>query len=457
MKFKRIKRLHFVGIGGVGMCGIAEILHNSGYEITGSDLKASETTAHLENTGIKIYFSHNPENVISSDVVVTSSAVTDDNPEVAEAHSRKIPVIKRAEMLSELMRMKFSIAVAGTHGKTTTSSLIGHLLTKGGLDPTVIVGGRVLELGSNAYLGKSEYLVAEADEFDRSIVRFSPTIAVITSLEPEHMECYVDYSDLEDCFIDFANRVPFYGSVILCVDDPGVSRIEQHIKRPVLSYGISKDRDFGADGIEFNESGTSFTLYHRGDYLTRVFSRLYGNHNIRNLLAAITVAHDLEVPLETVIPEIESFSGVNRRMEFAGEAKGVKFFDDYGHHPTEIKTTIEGMKAVFGGRIVAVFQPHLYSRTKRFYKEFGGSFSDADKVLVLDIYPAREKPINGVSGEMIVEAARKFGHRDITFLKNKEELPSRMKRILKKGDRVIMFGAGDIFKFTPRIIEDLKE
>jgi len=457
MKFKRIKKLHFVGIGGVGMCGIAEILHNSGYEITGSDLRATETTAHLENLGIKIYFSHNPENIGSSDVVVTSSAVTEDNPEVIEAHSRKIPVIKRAEMLSELMRMKLSIAVAGTHGKTTTSSLIGHLLTKGGLDPTVIVGGRVLEVGSNAYLGKSDYLVAEADEFDRSIARFSPTIAVITSLEPEHMECYVDYSDLEDCFVDFANRVPFFGSVILCIDDPGVARIEQYIKRPVLSYGISKDRNFGAHDIQFNESGATFSLYHNGNYHTKVFSPLYGNHNIRNLLAAITVAYDLEVPLETVIPEIESFSGVNRRMEFAGEAKGIQFYDDYGHHPTEIKTTIEGMKAVFEGRIVAVFQPHLYSRTRRFYNEFGKSFSDADKVVVLDIYPAREKPINGVSGEMIVSAARKFGHRDITFLKDKEELPLHMKRILKKGDRVVLFGAGDIFKFTPKIIEDLKE
>lgn len=457
MKFKRIRKLHFVGIGGVGMCGIAEILHNSGYEITGSDLKASDTTAHLEDLGIKIYLSHKPENITGSDVVVTSSAVTDDNPEVIEAHSRKIPVIKRAEMLSELMRMKFSIAVAGTHGKTTTSSLIGYVLTKGGLDPTVIVGGRVLELGSNAYLGKSDYLVAEADEFDRSIARFSPNIAVITSLEPEHMECYVDYSDLEDCFVDFANRVPFYGSVILCLDDPGVARLQQYVKRPVLSYGISRDRNFGADDIEFDERGTTFSLFHEGNYLTRVSSRLYGRHNVRNLLAAITVAYDLEVPLETVIPEIANFAGVNRRMEFAGEAGGIAFYDDYGHHPTEIKTTIEGLKAAFDGRVVAVFQPHLYSRTKRFYKEFGESFSDADKVVVLDVYPAREKPLNGVSGEMIVKAARESGHQDITFLKDKEELPLHMKRILKKGDRVILFGAGDIVKFTPRIIADIKE
>jgi len=457
MKFKRIKKLHFVGIGGVGMCGIAEILRNSGYEITGSDLKQSETTIFLEKLGIKISYSHDSENIEGCDVVVTSSAVTDDNPEVMAARSKKIPVIKRAEMLSELMKMKFSVAVAGTHGKTTTSSLIGYVLKAGGLDPTVIVGGRVLGVGSNAYLGKSEYLVAEADEFDRSIQKFSPTVAVITSLEPEHMECYRDYEDLENCFIEFANRVPFYGSAVLCLDDAGVAKLESRVTRPVLTYGLSESRDFSAGDIEFHEGGAEFSLYHNANYLTRVKSPLYGYHNIRNLLAAITVAYDLELPLETVIPEIQKFTGVNRRLEFSGEAKGIRFYDDYGHHPTEIKTTVEGMKAIFKGRIVAVFQPHLYSRTKRFYKEFGQSFMDADKVVVLDVYPAREKPMNGVSGEMIVEAGRHAGHRDMTFLRDKFELPAFMKKILREGDRVVLFGAGDIFKFTPEIIEELNK
>ncbi len=258
MKFKRIKKLHFIGIGGTGMCGIAEILHNSGYGITGSDLKKNEASARLEELGVEIKYSHLPENVNGSDVVITSSAVTDDNPEVIEARSRKIPVIRRAEMLSELMRMKFSIAVAGTHGKTTTSSMIGHLLKAGGLDPTVIVGGRVLGVGSNAYLGKSEYLVAEADEFDRSITKFSSIVAVITSLEAEHMECYEDYDDLENCFIEFANRVPFYGSAIICADDPGVRKIAPKITRPVILYGTSKDYDFGAEDIKFENGKPSF-------------------------------------------------------------------------------------------------------------------------------------------------------------------------------------------------------
>lgn len=457
MKFKRIKKLHFVGIGGVGMCGIAEILRNSGYEVTGSDLKKSETTGFLEKLGIKMFYSHDRGNIGDSDVVVTSSAVTDDNPEVIAARERKIPVIKRAEMLSELMKMKFSVAVAGTHGKTTTTSLIGYILKAGGLDPTVIVGGRVLGVGSNAYLGKSEYLVAEADEFDRSIQKFSATVAVITSLEPEHMECYRDYEDLENCFIEFANRVPFYGSAIICPDDPGVAALETRITRPVLTYGLSVGCDFQAEDIRFNEEGAVFSLIHQGEYLTKVSSPLYGYHNIRNLLAGITVAYDLEVPLETVIPEIAKFTGVNRRLEFAGEANGIRFYDDYGHHPTEIQTTVEGMKQVFKGRIVAVFQPHLYSRTKRFYREFGNSFMDADKVVVLDVYPAREKPMNGVSGEMIVEAGRKSGHPDMTYLQDKFQLPALMKKVLKEGDRVVLFGAGDIFKFTPEIIEELNK
>jgi UDP-N-acetylmuramate--alanine ligase len=455
MKFKRIKKLHFVGIGGVGMCGIAEILRNSGYDVSGSDLKKSETTGFLEKLGINISYSHDPANIADSDVIVTSSAVTDDNPEVLAAREQRIPVIKRAEMLSELMKMKFSVAVAGTHGKTTTSSLIGHILKAGGLDPTVIVGGRVLGVGSNAYLGKSEYLVVEADEFDRSIQKFSPTVAVITSLEPEHMECYRDYEDLENCFIEFANRVPFYGSAVICPDDPGVAALEPRITRPVLTYGLSAQCDFRADDITFSEKGVVFSLVHKGDYLTKVNSPLYGYHNIRNLLAAITVAYDLEVPLETVIPEIGKFSGVNRRMEFSGEVQGIRFYDDYGHHPTEIKTTVEGMKEVFKGRIVAVFQPHLYSRTKRFYKEFGNSLMEADKVVVLDVYPAREKPLNGVSGEMIVEAGRRSGHTDMTYLRDKFELPIFMKKVLKEGDRVVLFGAGDIFKFTPEIIKEL--
>ena len=457
MKFKRIKKLHFVGIGGVGMCGIAEILHNTGYQLTGSDLKKTETTTHLQAIGIEVKYSHEPANVIGSDVVVISSAVGDDNPEVMEARKLKIPVIRRAEMLAELMRMKISVAVAGTHGKTTTTSLTGHLLKAGGLDPTVIVGGRVLGVGSNAYLGKGDYLIAEADEFDRSISKFFPTVAVITSLEPEHMECYADLEDLENTFVEFANRVPFFGSVIICMDDPGVRRIEPRITRPMITYGIGTDAEFSASDIAFSDEGTTFTLYHNGSRIAPVHSPLQGYHNLRNLLAAIAVAYDLEVPLETAIPASRTFTGVSRRLELAGEAGGVRLYDDYAHHPTEIKVTLEGMRRVFDGRLVAVFQPHLYSRTKRFYKEFSGSFSDADIVVILDVYPAREKSINGVSGKMIADAAKRSGHTSVDYIEDKKDLPNFLKPKLQSGDRVILFGAGDIYKYTNKILELLKE
>lgn len=453
MKFKRIRKLHMVGIGGVGMCGIAEILYNSGYQVSGSDLKKSETTAHLENIGINIAYSHLPENVSDSDVVIISSAVTDDNPEVREASARKIPVIRRAEMLAELMRMKFSIAVAGTHGKTTTTSLIGHLLAAGGLDPTVIVGGRVLGISSNAYLGKSDYLVAEADEFDRSISRFYPTVAVITNIEPEHMECYRDLDDLENCFAEFANRVPFFGSVVLCVDDPGVKRIESRLTRPLITYGIETEADFSAREIEFTSDSVSFTLYHHGSPAGKGKSPLQGYHNLRNLLAALAVAYDLEVPLETALASAETFSGMSRRLELVGEIHGIRIYDDYAHHPTEIRATLAGMRKVFNGRLVSVFQPHLYSRTRTFYKEFGESFGDADVLLVLDVYPAREKPIDGISGKLVADAARHSGHKKVIYVRQKEELPEIMSELLKSGDRAIFFGAGDIYKYSRKTID----
>lgn len=455
MKFKRIKKLHFVGIGGVGMCGIAEVLHNSGYQLTGSDLKKTETTAHLEDIGIDVKYSHEPGNVSGADVVVISSAVSEDNPEVIEARNQKIAVIRRAEMLAELMRMKMSVAVAGTHGKTTTTSLIGHLLRAGGLDPTVIVGGRVLGVGSNAYLGRGDYLVAEADEYDRSISRFFPTVAVITSLEPEHMECYNGLEDLENTFVEFANRVPFFGSAVICVDDPGVRRIESRVTRPIIRYGLNNGADFSAKDISLAESGTTFMLYHQGASVTKVISPLQGYHNLRNLLGAVSVAYDLEIPLEAALPAVASFSGVGRRMELAGEVMGIRLYDDYGHHPTEIKATLEGMRSVFDGRLVAVFQPHLYSRTRQFYREFGESFSDADVVVILDVYPAREKPIDGVSGKMIAEAAREKGHKQVDYVENKDDLPEFLAGKLREGDRVIFFGAGDIYKYTRKLLENM--
>jgi len=457
MRFKRIKSLHFVGIGGTGMCGIAEVLHNSGYKITGSDLKRTETTEHLEGLGIKILYSHEGANVAGSDVVVISSAVTVDNPEVIAAHDQKIPIIRRAEMLSELMRMKFSIAVAGTHGKTTTTSLVGHILRAGGLDPTVIVGGRVLGVGSNAYLGKGEYLVAEADEYDRSITKFFATIAVVTNIEAEHMECYRDMDDLYSCFTEFANRVPFFGTAILCIDDAGIKTIEPRITRPMITYGLSPAADFSAANVTFGESGIKFTLTQKGREDGTVVSPLYGFHNVRNILAGLAVAYDLEIPMKKAIEAVRTFTGVGRRLELAGEARGVKFYDDYGHHPTEIKTTLQGLRNVFDGRVVAVFQPHLYSRTQRMFREFGGAFFDADMLFVLDVFPSREKPIDGVSGRMVVDSARDQGHGNVNYVEDKSTLPGQIVNHLKPGDRVVLFGAGDINRLTQKIIEMMKE
>jgi UDP-N-acetylmuramate--alanine ligase len=457
MKFKRIKSLHLVGIGGTGMCGIAEVLHNTGYKVTGSDLKKTETTEHLESLGIDIKYCHEGANVHGADVVVISSAVGEDNPEVVEARAEKIAVIRRAEMLAELMRMKFSIAVAGTHGKTTTTSLIGHILREGGLDPTVIVGGRVLGIGSNAYIGKSDYLVAEADEFDRSITRFFPTVSVITNIEAEHMECYKDMDDLYKCFADFANRVPFFGTAVLCIDDPGVRTIEPRVTRPLITYGLAPNADFSAANISFDEDGLHFDLIHKDEKIGDVRSPLLGLHNVRNILACLAVAHDLEIPLKKAVAAVASFTGVGRRMELAGHVDSIKLYDDYGHHPTEIKTTLEGVRAVHKGRIVAVFQPHLYSRTERLYMEFGAAFDSADMLVVLDIFPAREKPIEGVTGFLVADAARLQGHKNVHYVKEKNTLDSFMKEQLVSGDRVILFGAGDIYKLTPKIIERLKE
>jgi UDP-N-acetylmuramate--alanine ligase len=457
MRFKRIKNLHFIGIGGTGMCGIAEVLHNTGYKISGSDLKETETTDYLERLGIKIWYSHDGENVKGADVIVTSSAVDDSNPEVIAAKAQKIPVIRRAEMLAELMRMKFSVAVAGTHGKTTTTSLIGHILKGGGLDPTVIVGGRVLGIGSNAYVGKGDYLVAEADEFDRSITKFSPTIAVLTNIEAEHMECYKDLADLHNCFVEFVNRVPFFGTGILCIDDPGIQEIESRITRPIITYGVSPRADFSASDITFSEQGLSFTLSQKGKLDGRINSPLLGYHNVRNILAGLAVAYDLEIPIYTAIRAIGTFTGVGRRLELAGEAGGIQFYDDYGHHPTEIKTTLEGIRSVFKGRLIAIFQPHLYSRTVRFYKEFGAAFSDSDMLVVLDVFPSREKPINGVSGKLVVDSAKKQGHQNVSYVEDKNTLDQFMKERLQSGDKVILFGAGDINRLTQKIIEKIKE
>jgi UDP-N-acetylmuramate--alanine ligase len=457
VKFKKIKKLHFVGIGGTGMCGIAEILWNLGYEVTGSDMRSSESTERLEKLGIKIYLEHKKEHVKDANVLVVSSAVKDSNPEVIFAKENKIPVIRRAEMLGELMRMKYGIGVAGTHGKTTTTSMIGHILTEAGLDPTIIVGGRVRSLGSNAKLGQGKYLVAEADEFDRSFLRLTPTIAVVTTLEAEHLDYYKDLEEIKSVFTEFVNKVPFYGSVILCLDEEAIQEIIPGIERPIVTYGLVPQADLVAHSIQFSENRSFFKVRNRDKDLGEISLLVPGMHNVKNCLAALCVGLELEIPLEKMKKALSEFKGVSRRFEIKGEIDGVMIVDDYAHHPTEIKATLKAARDGYKKRIITIFQPHLYSRTKDFYKEFGKSFFDSDLLIVTDIYPAREEPIPNITGELIVSKAKEFGHKEVFYIPRKEEIIPFLSRILKENDLVITIGAGDIYKIGENLILELKK
>jgi UDP-N-acetylmuramate--alanine ligase len=358
-------------------------------------------------------------------------------------------------MLSELMKMKFSIAVAGTHGKTTTTSLLGHVLSAAGFDPTVIVGGRVLGVGVNAYVGKGDYLVAEADEFDRSILRFYPTMAVITSIESEHMECYRDLDDLYDCFVEFASRVPFYGSVIYCLDDHGLQHIRDRFSRPSISYGFSRHADLYASDLKYSADGIEYVCHNNGNTMGNVRVPLFGKHNALNSLGVIAAAMDLEIPFGTIISAIRTFPGVGRRMELVGERRGIRVYDDFAHHPTEIKTTLEGVRKSFSNRIVVVFQPHLYSRTRMFQKEFGSAFFDSDMLIVTDVFPSREQPIEGVTGELVADSVARAGHKRVEYMADKSKIPGFLKDKLSSGDIVIVIGAGDINRISPIILEEI--
>lgn len=439
------------------MCGIAEILWNLGYEVTGSDMRSSESTERLEKLGIRIYLVHKKENVKGADVLVISSAVKDSNPEVIFAKENKIPVIRRAEMLGELMRMKYGIGVAGTHGKTTTTSMIGHILTEAGLDPTIIVGGRVKSLGSNAKLGQGEYLVAEADEFDRSFLRLTPTIAVVTTLEAEHLDYYKDLEEIKSVFTEFVNKVPFYGSVILCLDEEAIQEIIPGIERPIVTYGLVPQADLVAHSIQFSENQSFFRVRNRGKDLGEISLLVPGIHNVKNCLAALCVGLELEIPFEKMKKALSEFKGVSRRFEIKGEIDRVMIADDYAHHPTEIKATLKAARDGYKKRIIAIFQPHLYSRTKDFYKEFGKSFFDSDLLIVTDIYPAREEPVPGITGELIVSKAKEFGHKEVFYIPRKEEIIPFLSRILRENDLVITIGAGDIYKVGENLISALKK
>jgi UDP-N-acetylmuramate--alanine ligase len=457
--FSSIKKIHFVGIGGIGMSGIAEILIDQGFSVSGSDRALSEVTERLRSLGASIFEGHRAENIAEDvDTLVYSSAVAAENPEVIEAQRRKIPVVRRAEMLAEVMRLKYGIGIAGTHGKTTTTSMVSLVLMEGGLDPTVIVGGKLSGLGgTNARLGKGDFIVVEADEFDRSFLSITPTIAVLTTLETDHLDCYRDLEDIKGAFIQFANKVPFYGFVVLCLDEPALQDIMPQLrKKKLLTYGLTPQADVQAVDIRHKENLSTFTVVRNLEELGSITVQIPGNHNVQNALAAITVGLELGVSFAQVKAGIERFTGVYRRWERKGEALGITVYDDYAHHPTECKATLSGVKAGWRRRVVCVFQPHLFSRTRDFYEEFGKAFLLADVLVVTDVYPAREEPIQGVTGELITNAAKQYGHKDVHYLKNKKDIPALLKSIAKSGDIVITMGAGDIWKFGEEFLALLK-
>lgn len=438
------------------MSGIAEVLLNLGFTVTGSDNQTSSITTRLKQLGAVIYEGHAGEQVVGSDVVVISSAIKPENIEVKAAQDLKIPVIRRAEMLGELMRMKRGVAIAGTHGKTTTTSLVGLVLQEGGFDPTLIVGGRLKSLDSNAKLGEGDYLVVEADEFDRSFLKLSPFIGVITNIETEHMDCYQNLDEIKNAFVTFANKVPFYGVVILCLDEESLQEINPRIERRILTYGITPQAEIRAIDLSFNKFQSEYTAVWRDETLGRIRIQLPGIHNIKNSLAALSVGLELEIPYEKIKTAIETFTGVHRRFEIKAELKGAVIIDDYAHHPTEIQVSLKAAREGWKRRVVAVFQPHLYSRTRDFYQEFGQSFFDADILIVTDVYPAREEPIPGVTGDLIAQAAKLLGHRQVVYIPDKDNVVTYLKDFIHEGDLVITMGAGDIWEVGEDLIKVLK-
>ena len=455
--FAPSQRVHFIGIGGIGMSGIAEILLTMGYMVSGSDLRASAVTERLEGLGARIYVGHAAENAAASDVVVTSSAVAPDNPEVAEARSRKTPVIPRAEMLAELMRLKYGIAVAGMHGKTTTTSMIAAVLAGGELDPTVVVGGRVDAMGSNARLGKWQYLVAEADESDRSFLRLSPIMAVVTNLDREHMDAYRDMADVEDAFVQFMNEVPFYGAVTACADNAALRAILPRVTPRVYTYGESPDADFRVRVLRAAAGcHSAFEVNTRGLVLGPFHLHVPGRHNVLNATAAVAIGVQLGMLPEKIAAGLGSFRGVDRRFQTRGEASGVTVIDDYGHHPTEIRATLQAARECGYGRVLVLFQPHRYTRTRDLMDEFAGAFGDADAVQVLDIYAASEAPIAGITGETLAEAVRAGSGRRVAYARSVAEAVDRLAADARQGDMILTLGAGSVSQAGPLLLERLR-
>jgi UDP-N-acetylmuramate--alanine ligase len=462
--FAKIQRIHFVGIGGIGMSGIAEVLLNLGYKVSGSDLKNSPVTQRLAGLGAMIFEGHGAENVRGSEVVVTSSAISAENPEVARAHELHIPVIQRAEMLAELMRLKYGIAIAGMHGKTTTTSMVAAVLAAGGLDPTVVVGGRVDAMGSNARLGKSQYLVAEADESDRSFLKLSPILSVVTNIDREHMDCYRNMRDVKKTFIEFMDRVPFYGMIVACNDDPLLRRLLPEVQRRTVTYGTKRGSDFlikpqettqrsNGDSRPLSRFRVSFEEKDLGEFTLHV----PGLHNVLNATAAIAVGIGLDVGVDAIRTALDQFRGVDRRFQLRGVVAGVSVIDDYGHHPTEIKATLAAARQCGFRKVHVIFQPHRYTRTRDLMEEFASAFSDADSLFVLDIYAASEKPIEGINSESLAQKIREKTVKVGRYASSAAQAIEAAAAVAEEGDMILTLGAGSVSQLGPMILERLRQ
>ncbi len=456
--FRKVKKIHFVGIGGIGMSGIAELLLNLDFEISGSDIQDSEIIQNLITKGAKIYTDgHKAQNVGDSEVLVYSSAVRENNPEILKAKDKGIPVIRRAEMLGELIAVKeTSIAVSGTHGKTSTSSMLGSVLNAANHDPTLVVGGLVKTIGTNALLGQGDIIIVEADEFDRSFLALRPTISVVTNIELEHTDCYANLEELQNAFIQFCNSCPFYGGVIVCLDSPGIRGIISDIYRPITTYGISSQADYRAEDIQFKNNTAIYSAFYHHQKLGQIKLNVPGQHNVLNSLAAIAVGMEMEIPFNIIKKGLIEYDGVRRRFEIKGIVNDIMVVDDYAHHPTEVAATLSAARSGWNRRILAVFQPHLFTRTRDFYREFAESFLNSDILIVTDIYPAREEKIEGIDGNLVAKAAKKLGHRHVHYIPNFDDINEKLNEITQPGDMVISIGAGTIWRFSEKYFHQLK-
>ena len=453
--YGKIKRIHFVGIGGIGMSGIAEVLLNMGYEISGSDLGSSATVKRLKDLGANISIGHSAENVDGSGVVVISSAIRADNPEVIRAKEINIPVIPRAEMLAELMRLRYGIAVAGSHGKTTTTSMTAAVLSYGKLDPTIVVGGKVTAMGTNARLGRGDFIVVEADESDGSFLRLSPVFSVLTNIDEEHMDYYKDMDELEGAFVSFINKIPFYGLSVLCIDCPRVKQISKRFEKRMLTYGFDQEAELRAENVKVSGFETTFDVFQKDSPLGSVRLNVPGRHNAQNALGAIAIGMELGMSFEDVTKGLAEFRGIDRRLQIKGKGKGVTVIDDYAHHPKEIEVTLSAVKESHKGRVVVIFQPHRFSRTKLLFDEFVGVLKEADMLYIMDIYSAGEDPIDGITSEKLYESVKQQGQNNIIYLHGDNMITTVVDN-LGPGDLVLTLGAGNVWAFGEKIVEELR-